>query len=127
MFQRFKDRLSEVSEEVKKDPRFQSSLHSVNSLAEKTLTAIKNEPVSPGLTSTNEGVFFVNLKKSFDSLVGANKDTLNQDCPLFVRFSNSLISIYPGSVGFVTTETQGHHQVCQARRVRSLRNVQRTP
>ena len=44
MFKRFKDRLSEVSEEVKKDPRFQNSLLSVNSLAEKTLTAIKNEP-----------------------------------------------------------------------------------
>ena len=98
MFQRFKDRLSEVSEEVKKDPRFQSSLHSVNSLAEKTLTAIKNEPVSPGLTTTNEG-FFVNLKKS--SLVRANKDTLNQYCPLFVRFSNSLISILESLNGFL--------------------------
>ena len=91
MFQRFKDRLSEVSEEVKKDPRFQSSLHSVNSLAEKTLTAIKNEPVSPGLTTTNEG-FFCLLEKIFDSLVEANKNTLNQYCPLFVRFSNSLLS-----------------------------------
>ena len=122
MFQRFKDRLSEVSEEVKKDPRFQSSLHSVNSLAEKTLTAIKNEPVSPGLTSTNEGVFFVNLKKSFDSLVGANKDTLNQYCPLFVRFSKLphldfriIEGLFdPVCVGSVTTEIQGHHQVCQA-------------
>ena len=43
MFKKFKDRLSEVSEEVKKDPRFQNSLASVNSLAEKTVAVIKNE------------------------------------------------------------------------------------
>ena len=43
MFKKFKDRLSEVSEEVKKDPRFQNSLASVNSLAEKTVAVIKND------------------------------------------------------------------------------------
>ena len=48
MFKKFKDRLSEVSEEVKKDPRFQNSIASVNSLAEKTVAVIKNDPASRG-------------------------------------------------------------------------------
>lgn len=43
MFRRFKDRLTEVSEEVKRDPRFQNSLASVNSFAEKSVALIKNE------------------------------------------------------------------------------------
>ena len=48
MFKKFKDRLSEVSEEVKKDPRFQNSLASVNSLAEKTVAVIKNDQALRG-------------------------------------------------------------------------------
>ena len=48
MFRKFKDRLSEVSEEVKKDPRFQNSLASVNSLAEKTVAVIKNDQALRG-------------------------------------------------------------------------------
>ena len=48
MFKKFKDRLSEVSEEVKKDPRFQNSIASVNSLAEKTVAVIKNDQALKG-------------------------------------------------------------------------------
>ena len=36
------------SEEVKKDPRFQNSIASVNSLAEKTVAVIKNDPAIKG-------------------------------------------------------------------------------
>ena len=54
MFKRFKDRLTEVSEEVKKDPRFQNSLLSVNSIAEKTLTVIKNEQPNPESVSFSD-------------------------------------------------------------------------
>ncbi len=44
MFRKFKDRLTEVSEEVKKDPRFANSLASVNQLAQQTYSALnKNE------------------------------------------------------------------------------------
>lgn len=44
MFKKFKDRLTEVSEEVKRDPRFVNSLASVNQLAQQTYSAIsKNE------------------------------------------------------------------------------------
>ena len=48
MFKKFKDRLSEVSEDVKKDPRFQNSLASVSSLAEKTVAVIKNDQTLKG-------------------------------------------------------------------------------
>ena len=48
MFRKFKDRLSEVSEEVKKDPRFQNSLASVNTFAEKTVAVIKNDQTLRG-------------------------------------------------------------------------------
>ena len=48
MFRKFKDRLSEVSEEVKKDPRFQNSLASVNTFAEKTVAVIKNDQALRG-------------------------------------------------------------------------------
>jgi len=43
MFKKFKDRLSEVSEEVKKDPRFQNSLASVNKIAADTLGTLSRE------------------------------------------------------------------------------------
>lgn len=43
MFKKFKDRLNEVSEEVKKDPRFQNSLASVNKLAQDTLSTLNRE------------------------------------------------------------------------------------
>ena len=43
MFKRFKDRLNEVSEEVKRDPRFVNGIASVNQLAQQTVSAIKNE------------------------------------------------------------------------------------
>ena len=35
MFKKFKDRLAEVGEEVKKDPRFVNSIASVNQLAQQ--------------------------------------------------------------------------------------------
>ena len=37
MFKKFKDRLTEVSEEVKKDPRFVNGIASVNQLVKKKL------------------------------------------------------------------------------------------
>lgn len=43
MFKRFKDRLTEVSEEVKRDPRFVNGIASVNQFAHQTYSAIKNE------------------------------------------------------------------------------------
>lgn len=44
MFKKFKDRLTEVSEEVKKDPRFQNSLASVNKLAQDTFSTLNTKP-----------------------------------------------------------------------------------
>ena len=43
MFKKFKDRLNEVSEEVKKDPRFQNSLASVGRIAENTIGTLNRE------------------------------------------------------------------------------------
>ena len=43
MFKRFKDRLNEVSEEVKRDPRFVNGIASVNQLAQQTVSALKSE------------------------------------------------------------------------------------
>ena len=43
MFKKFKDRLNEVSEEVKKDPRFQNSLASVNKFTQETLSTLNRE------------------------------------------------------------------------------------
>ncbi len=43
MFKKLKDRLSEVGEEVKRDPRFQNSLASVNRLASDTLSTINRD------------------------------------------------------------------------------------
>jgi hypothetical protein len=44
MFKKFKDRLTEVSEEVKRDPRFANSLASVNQFAQNTYLSLnKNE------------------------------------------------------------------------------------
>ena len=46
MFKRFKDRLTEVSEEVKRDPRFVNGIQSVNQLAQQTYSVIKNEKLT---------------------------------------------------------------------------------
>ena len=43
MFKKWKDRLNEVSEEVKKDPRFQTSLASVQKVASDTYSVINKE------------------------------------------------------------------------------------
>ena len=59
MFKRFKDRLNEVSEEVKRDPRFVNGIASVNQLAQQTVSALKNEKE----TSSNE-----NLNVNFTQL-----------------------------------------------------------
>lgn len=50
MFKKFKDRLNEVSEEVKRDPRFINSIASVNNLAQQTYSAINKaeQPVKNG-------------------------------------------------------------------------------
>ena len=50
MFKKFKDRLNEVSEEVKRDPRFQSGLASVGKIASDTLSNIgsgENKGLTP--------------------------------------------------------------------------------
>lgn len=66
MFKKFKDRLTEVSEEVKRDPRFQNSIASVNQLAQQTYSAL-NKPERSGsresLASNNS-----NLVPSFSQL-----------------------------------------------------------
>ncbi|TRY78268.1 hypothetical protein TCAL_10647, partial [Tigriopus californicus] len=43
MFKKFRDRLNEVGEEVKRDPRFQNSLASVNKIAQDTLSNLNRE------------------------------------------------------------------------------------
>jgi hypothetical protein len=42
MFKKFKERLAEVGEEVKKDPRFVHSLASVNQLAHQVFIVVQN-------------------------------------------------------------------------------------
>ena len=54
MFKKFKDRLNEVSEEVKRDPRFLNSLASVNQLAQQTSALIKNERIDGSRESLNQ-------------------------------------------------------------------------
>jgi hypothetical protein len=62
MFKKFKDRLTEVSEEVKKDPRFVNGIASVNQLAQQTVAAIKNDKGS------NESLNHQNQTPSFSQL-----------------------------------------------------------
>ena len=48
MFKKFKDRLTEVSEEVKRDPRFVNSIASVNQLAQQTYSLAVNKAENRG-------------------------------------------------------------------------------
>ena len=48
MFKKFKDRLTEVSEEVKRDPRFVNSIASVNQLAHQTYSLAVNKAENRG-------------------------------------------------------------------------------
>ena len=92
MFKRFKDRLSEVSEEVKRDPRFQNSLQSVNSLAEKTVAAIKNEPegtpqTGVALSDLNQSPFVspAHRRSQSSDLIGQQLDFLQVGLDDFSR------------------------------------------
>ena len=69
MFKRFKDRLNEVSEEVKRDPRFVNGIASVNQLAQQTVSALKNEG-----SNENLQVNFIS-GASDDAQVGISQDS----------------------------------------------------
>ena len=72
MFKRFKDRLNEVSEEVKRDPRFVNGIASVNQLAQQTVSAIKNEREG---SNENLQVNFVSGADSVGSHVEVTQDS----------------------------------------------------
>ena len=70
MFKKFKDRLTEVSEEVKKDPRFVNGIASVNQLAQQTVAAIKNDKGS------NESLNYQSQTPSFSQLQETDSNDL---------------------------------------------------
>ena len=84
MFKKFKDRLTEVSEEVKKDPRFVNGIASVNQLAQQTVAAIKNDK-------------------------GSNESLNYQQTPSFSQLQEDNDADYPIHLGIEAGEA-GHHK-----------------
>ena len=74
MFKKFKDRLTEVSEEVKRDPRFVNSIASVNQLAKQTYSALNKTEKSgsreslTSITTTNNSTSANLVPASFSEL-----------------------------------------------------------
>ena len=88
MFKRFKDRLNEVSEEVKRDPRFVNGIASVNQLAQQTVSAIKNERES---SNENLNVNFTQLQDVEGPSLG-HKRSHSSDLQSFFNEPNHSLS-----------------------------------
>ena len=71
MFRKFKERIAEVSEEVKRDPRFVNGIASVNQLAQQTYSAINKTENSDSRESSQQS-----LVPSFSQLAEAEPGLL---------------------------------------------------
>ena len=68
MFKKFKDRLTEVSEEVKRDPRFVNSIASVNQLAQQTYSLAVNKAENRGSSRESLASDSSNIIPTFSQL-----------------------------------------------------------